>query len=332
VKNILVTGGLGYIGSLLCPQLIGSGYNVIAFDIGWFGTDHLPKEVVVERADIRNHKYFKYVCKKYEIDAVINLACVSNDASFELDEKLSKSINLDAFEPMIMSAKSAGVKRFISVSTSSVYGVSDALEITEEHPLVPLTLYNEYKGLCEPLLFKHQSDDFVCVVIRSATICGVSPRQRLDLSVNILTHHAIINNVIKVFGGEQMRPNLHIQDICNLYELLLRVDSNLIAGKIFNCAYSNSTINNLARVVKNVVAFEFPEQGEIDIVTVPTDDIRSYHINSNKIKTELGFYPGYSIAHAIDDLCRGFKFGYFPNSMDDTIYYNVKHLKKIGIG
>ena len=147
------------------------------------------------------------------IDAVINLACISNDASFELDEKLSTSINLDAFEPMVVAAKKAGVKRFIYASSSSVYGVSDAPDVTEDHPLVPLTLYNKYKGMCEPLLFKHQSPDFVCVTIRPATLCGYAPRQRLDLSVNILTNHAINNGKITVFGGSQKRPNLHIQDM-----------------------------------------------------------------------------------------------------------------------
>jgi nucleoside-diphosphate-sugar epimerase len=130
---------------------------------------------------------------------VINLACISNDASFELDEKLSTSINLDAFEPMVVAAKQAGVKRFVYASSSSVYGVSDAPDVTEDHPLVPLTLYNKYKGLCEPRLFKHQSPGFVCVTIRPATLCGYAPRQRLDLSVNILTNHAI--NKGKITGS-----------------------------------------------------------------------------------------------------------------------------------
>ncbi len=143
---------------------------------------------------------------------MINLACISNDASFELDEKLSTSINLDAFEPMVIAAKEAGVQRFIYASSSSVYGVSDAPDVTEDHPLVPLTLYNKYKGMCEPLLFKHTDDNFVGVDVPPGDRLRLRPALRLDLSVNILTNHAINNNKITVFGGAQMRPNLHIQD------------------------------------------------------------------------------------------------------------------------
>ena len=153
-------------------------------------------------------------------DAVVNLACISNDASFELDEDLSTSINLNAFEPMVLAAKKAGVKRFVYASSSSVYGVSDKPDVTEDHPLVPLTLYNKYKGMCEPLLKKHTDASFTGVIFRPATVCGYAPRQRLDLSVNILTNHAINAGKITVFGGSQLRPNLHIQDYCDAVQLL----------------------------------------------------------------------------------------------------------------
>ena len=188
-RSVLVTGGAGYVGSLLTPQLLDLGYRVTVYDIMYFGEDFLPKnnpDLKVVEGDIRDIGKLSDALKGVEV--VINLACISNDASFELDEKLSTSINLDAFEPLVIAAKQAGVKRFIYASSSSVYGVSDAPEVTEEHPLVPLTLYNKYKGLCEPRLFKHQSPGFVCVTIRPATLCGYAPRQRLDLSVNILTN------------------------------------------------------------------------------------------------------------------------------------------------
>ena len=218
--------------------------------------------------------------------------------SFELDENLSTSVNLHAFEPMVVAAKVAGVKRFVYCSSSSVYGVSDSPDVTEEHPLVPLTLYNKYKGMCEPLLFKHQSTSFVCVAIRPATLCGYAPRQRLDLSVNILTNHAVNNSKITVFGGAQKRPNLHVQDMVDLYKLLLEVPDGKIAGQIFNAGVQNMSIMEIAQVAKRVVEELFPEKGDIPIVTTPTDDIRSYHVNSSKISRVLGFQPQRTVEDA----------------------------------
>jgi nucleoside-diphosphate-sugar epimerase len=246
-----------------------------------------------------------------------------------LDERLSTSVNMDAFEPMVIAAKRAGVKRFVYASSSSVYGVSDKPDVTEDHPLVPLTLYNKYKGLCEPLLFKHQSPDFVCVTIRPATVCGYAPRQRLDLSVNILTNHAVNNGKITVFGGSQLRPNLHVQDMCDLYKLLLELPDEKIAGETFNAGYENMSIMDIARTVREVVKQEFPDRGDIDIVTTPTDDIRSYHINSDKIRRKLGFVPRHSVADAVRDLCKAFKAGKLPDSMTDDQYFNVRRLKAL---
>jgi nucleoside-diphosphate-sugar epimerase len=329
-KNILVTGGAGYVGSLLTPQLLGLGYKVTVYDIMYFGDQFLPKNnpnLKIISGDIRDAARLADAFKG--IDAVVSLACISNDASFELDEQLSTSINLDAFEPMVVAAKKAGVKRFIYASSSSVYGVSESPDVTEEHPLVPLTLYNKYKGMCEPLLFKHQSGDFVCVTIRPATLCGYAPRQRLDLSVNILTNHAINNKKITVFGGSQKRPNLHIQDMTDLYELLLTVPDENIAGEIFNAGFQNMSIMDIAQVVKRVVREQFPDKGEIPIVTTPTDDIRSYHVNSDKIQRVIGFRAKRTVEDAVRDLCAAFKSGKLPNSLDDTFYFNVRRLKQL---
>ncbi len=329
-KNVLVTGGAGYVGSLLTPQLIELGYSVSVYDIMYFGHEFLPKKhpsLELIQGDIRDVARLDLALKG--IDVVINLACISNDASFELDEKLSTSINLDAFEPMVVASKRAGVKRFIYASSSSVYGVSDSPDVTEEHPLVPLTLYNKYKGMCEPLLWKHQSKDFVCVTIRPATLCGYAPRQRLDLSVNILTNHAINAGKITVFGGSQKRPNLHVQDMCELYKLLLEVPDEKIAGQTFNAGFQNLSIMEIAQIAKRVVQQEFPDKGDIPIITTPTDDIRSYHVNSDKIQRVLGFKPQHNVEDAVRDLCKAFKAGRLPNSMQDTFYFNVRRLKEL---
>ena len=329
MKNILITGGAGYVGSVLAPHLLNAGYNVTVYDIMYY-ENHLPDHpnLVLVKGDVRDTA--KLAASFEGIDCVLHLACISNDPSFDLDEGFSKSVNFDCFEPMVIAAKNAGVKRFVYCSSSSVYGVSEAPDVTEDHPLVPLTAYNKFKGLCEPLLFKHQSIDFTCVAIRPATVCGYGPRLRLDLSVNILTNHAVTNNKITVFGGSQLRPNLHIKDMADVYELMITAPSENIAGEIFNFGYQNLSIMEIAKTIRKVVMEEFPEKGEIKIVTTPTNDPRSYHINSDKSKRVLGFSPKRTIEDACRDLCSAFKEGKIPNSMDDISYYNVKFMKQLG--
>jgi len=315
---------------VLIPRLIERRYTVTSYDISYYGDSFLPKSdsnLQVIRGDIRDTAKLAEAIAGH--DAFISLACISNDASFELDEKLSTSVNLDAFEPMVLAAKKAGVRRFIFASSSSVYGVSNQPNVTEEHPLVPLTLYNKYKGMCEPLLFRHTDASFVGVVFRPATVCGYAPRQRFDLSVNILANHAINNGKITVFGGEQMRPNLHILDYCDAVQVLLDAPDEKIANEIFNVGYQNMSIMDIALLVKRVVEQEFPEKSDIGIVATPSDDKRSYHINSDKIRHVLGYAPKRTIEEAVRDLCRAFKDGRLPNSMADDIYYNVRRMKNL---
>jgi nucleoside-diphosphate-sugar epimerase len=329
-KTVFITGGAGYCGSRLVPQLLNSGYKVTVYDIMYFGNEFLPKgnpNLTIIDGDIRDAKKIEISCKGH--DVFISLACISNDASFELDEHLSTSVNLEAFEPMVIAAKNAGIKRFIYASSSSVYGVSDKPNVTEDHPLVPLTLYNKYKGMCEPILNKHTNSDFVGVTFRPATVCGYAPRQRLDLSVNILTNHAVNKNAITVFGGEQLRPNLHVQDYCDTVQLLLEADDEKIQNEIFNVGFQNMSIKDIAVLVKRVVEEEFPEKGNIGITTTSSDDNRSYHINSDKINRILGFEPKYSIEYAVRELCKAFKDGKLPNSFDNDIFFNVRRLKKM---
>jgi nucleoside-diphosphate-sugar epimerase len=330
MKKLIVVGGGGYCGSVVVPQLLKEGWDVTVFDTFWYGTNHLPKvpNIHLVQSDVREIAKVKEALVGQEY--VLHLACISNDASFELDEKLSTSVNLESFEPLVIEAKKAGVKRFVFASSSSVYGVSDSPDVTEDHPLVPLTLYNKYKGMCEPMLKKHTDSSFIGVIFRPATVCGYAPRQRLDLSVNILTNHAINKGTITVFGGDQLRPNLHIQDYADLCKLLLTAPHEKVANETFNCGFQNMSIMNIAKIVKQVVEEVFPEKGDIPIRVTTSDDPRSYHINSEKIYKALGFKPKYSIEDAVRGLCTAFREGKLPNSFDDNKYFNVRTMKVIG--
>jgi nucleoside-diphosphate-sugar epimerase len=330
--TVAVIGGAGYVGAVLVPRLLEEGYRVRVLDLFIYGEEALASvrnhpRLEVFKGDVRDREIVRTVARGS--DAVIHLACISNDPSVELDPALSQSVNYDSFGPVVTISKAEGVRRFIFASSGSVYGVSDSPQVTEDHPLVPVSLYNKYKALCEPVLLAEQSPTFTTVAIRPATICGYSPRQRLDLTVNILTNHAVNNGRITVFGGVQMRPNLHMQDMVDLYCLLLTVPDEKIAGKIFNAGYQNYTVADTAAVIRDVVRQEMPEKGEIEIVTTPSDDIRSYRINSDKITRELGFTPKRTIEDGARDLIRAFRAGKLPDSMTDIRYSNIKMMKAV---
>ena len=334
IRRVLVTGGAGYVGAVLVPRLIESGYQVRVLDLYMFGEnalkgveDHPNLEQI--NGDIRDQSLLHQVLEG--CDAVIHLACISNDPSFELNPALSRSINYEAFGPLVRTSKERGVSRFIYASTSSVYGISDVENITEDHALLPITDYNKYKGLCEPVLLEQQTPDFTTVVIRPATVCGYSPRQRLDLTVNILSNHAINKGCITVFGGQQKRPNIHMDDLVDLYLMLLEVPDDRIAGKTFNAGYQNHSIMDIAEKVRGVVQEEISGRREVEIVTTPTDDRRSYHISSEKIKRELGFVPKHTIENAVYDLVAAFNAGKLPNSMTDIRYYNIRTMQALNL-
>jgi nucleoside-diphosphate-sugar epimerase len=334
INRVLVTGGGGYVGAILVPQLLNAGYKVNVIDLFLFGEDVLSsvadhENLRIFKADIRDTEA---VAESVEdCDAVIHLACISNDPSFELDPELGTSINFDAFEPLVKISKEAGVHRFIYASSSSVYGISDSPDVQEDNPLKPITDYSRFKADCEVILEQYNSSDFTTVIARPATVCGYSPRQRLDLIVNILTMHAVVNGKITVFGGDQVRPNLHVQDIVDFYQLVLEAPRETIDGQIYNVGFENHTVAELAQLVKRVVMEEMPSREVIEIVTTPTDDNRSYQINSDKVKRELDFKPRFTIKDATREMVRAFNSGRIENPLEDIRYSNIKTMQAAGL-
>jgi nucleoside-diphosphate-sugar epimerase len=256
-------------------------------------------------------------------DAVIHLACISNDPSFDLDPGLGRSINYDCFRPLVKASKNAGVRRFIYASSSSVYGIKNTPDVHEELALEPLTDYSKYKAMCEDVLLSEREPGFVTVILRPATVCGYAPRLRLDLTVNILTNLAISNGRITVFGGEQLRPNIHIEDMTDLYVRLLEAPDAAVDGKIWNAGYHNLKVMDIAEKVRDEIG-----RG-VEIVVTPTDDHRSYHVSSEKIRRDLGFLARRTVEDAIADLHDAFSAGKVPNSMTDDRYYNIKRMQTV---
>lgn len=329
-KKVLVTGGAGYVGAVLVPKLLKEGFEVSVLDLFIFG-DHVldsckddPKLTIV-KGDMRDPAVVRHAIKN--CDAVIHLACISNDPSFELNPNLGKSINFDCFPDLINASKEVGVKRFIYASSSSVYGVKADPDVHEGLPLEPLTDYSKYKALCEDIILKAREPGFVTLVLRPATVCGYSPRMRLDLTVNILTHLAIIDRKITVFGGDQMRPNIHIEDVTDLYVKSLRWDDELIDGKIFNAGYDNRTVKDIASMVQGIVSQKL--NAPVEITTQTSNDNRSYHVSSEKIRKELGFVPSRTIEQASIDVMNAFLEGAISNSKEEVRYYNIKTMQNL---
>ena len=325
MNKIFITGGAGYVGAVLVPNLLDNGYVVTVLDLMIYGENVLPSHPNLNavKGDIRDQALLQKLLPGH--DAVIHLACISNDPSFELNPDLGKSINLDAFQPLVEISKSCSVKRFIYASSSSVYGIKDEPNVHEEMVLEPLTDYSQFKADCEKILAEYQSDDFTTVTIRPATVCGYSPRQRLDVVVNILTNLAYHKREISVFGGDQLRPNIHIADMVEAYLVLLKAPKEKIAGKIFNAGYENQPVTQLAETVQSVVG------QDVKLVTTPSDDNRSYHISSQKIRAELGFEATHTIREAVEDLCAAFDNNLLSDSLENEMYYNIKRMQNLSL-
>ena len=324
-KNIFITGGAGYVGSALVPRLLTEGYKVTVLDLMIYGQNVIKphKNLKIIKGDIRDQNLIKK--NVVNTDAVIHLACISNDPSFELNKKLGQDINFKAFEPLVKISKESGIKRFIFASSSSVYGIKKEKNVNEEMKLEPLTDYSKFKAECEKVLKKYQSSDFTTVTIRPATVCGFAPRQRLDLVVNILTNLAYHKRSITVFGGNQLRPNIHIDDMVEAYLLLLKTPNNKIAGNTFNAGYENFSVEKLSLDVKSVIG------DDVKLVFSKTDDNRSYHISSEKIRNELGFVPKKNIRDAAQDLKNAFEKKVLENTLENEIYFNIKRMKTLNL-
>lgn len=326
--HVLVTGGAGYVGAVLVPKLLAADHTVTVLDLYLYGQDVLASvkdhpNLHEMKGDIRDQELLKKLLSA--VDAVIHLACISNDPSFELNPLLGKTINYDAFLPLVQIAKDSGVRRFIYASSSSVYGLREEENVTEDLPLKPLTDYSKYKAMCEEVLLKERGTGFTALVLRPATVCGYSPRQRFDLTVNILTNQAVNNRRMTVFGGSQRRPNIHIADITDLYVRTLLESDVLVDGKIFNVGYDNARVGELAELVRDVVG------ADVSITVSASDDLRSYHISSEKIAREIGFAPKHMVADAVRDLVHAFAQNKFTEPLSNSRYFNIKRMQEVNL-
>ena len=323
IKKIFITGGAGYVGSKLVPKLLDLGHKVTVLDLMIYGENVLINHDRLNKVkgDIRDIDLLKKFLPGHDI--LIHLACISNDPSFELNPTLGKSINLNAFEPLVKMSIKNKIGQFIYASSSSVYGIKKEKNVTEDMDLEPLTDYSKFKGDCEKILNSYSSSDFITTTIRPSTVCGYANRQWLDLVVNILTNHAFHNREIKVFGGEQLRPNIHINDMVESYLRIIEAESKKINGQIFNVGFKNQSVNELAEDVKKIIG------DDVKIINTKSDDDRSYHVSSEKIKDILGFETKYTVKDAVKDLKNAFEKKLLINTFDNEFYFNIKRMNSI---
>jgi nucleoside-diphosphate-sugar epimerase len=306
--KILVTGGCGFKGNVLIPKLLEEGHSVIAFDIQWFGNDlkqHTNLEVV--KGDVRNIEEVPLE----GVDCIIHLASIANDPCGDLDPKLTWEVSALATMQLADKAKRNGIKRFIYASSGSVYGIKEEEQVTEDLELKPISEYNKTKMVAERVLLSYQ-DDMVVQIVRPATVCGYSSRMRLDVSVNLLTMHALSRGEITVFGGKQIRPNIHIDDIADLYIHLINKPE--YTG-IYNAGFENISILDIAKLVTKHI--------EVEIKITESNDPRSYRINSDKILA-TGFKPKKGVEKAIVEIIERYNSG---DLKDDNRFYNLKWMQ-----
>jgi nucleoside-diphosphate-sugar epimerase len=314
--RILVTGACGYKGTVLVPKLLAAGHTVTALDTMWFGnflkkTQAFYPGLTFIKGDVRDTDLIDLS----GYDAIIHLASIANDPCGDLNPKLTWEVSVLATMQLAEKAVRAGVQHFIYASSGSVYGISEELQVTENVPLLPLSEYNKTKMCAERVLLSYAKKMNIQIV-RPATVCGVSPRMRLDVSVNLLTMAALTNQEIIVFGGEQVRPNIHIDDITDLYLFLLEHPE--ISG-IFNAGFENMSILEIAQSVANVLP--------TNIVVTPSADLRSYRLNSDKL-LETGFKPRKTVADAVSEIIAAYKIG---DLKSEERFHNLKWMQSQGL-
>jgi nucleoside-diphosphate-sugar epimerase len=312
--NILITGSCGFVGSSLVPYLLNKGHHIKSFDAEWFGKN-LPAHPRLEhqKKDIRNLNDTDFM----GVDSIIHLANIANDPGVELNTDLSWEVNVLASQQLAEMAVKARVKTFIYASSGSVYGVKEEEQVTEDLSLVPISIYNKTKMISERVLLSY-SDRMKVINIRPATVCGWSPRMRLDVSVNMLTFQALQNKKITVFGGNQVRPNIHIQDMIRVYEHFLLQADALDSGN-YNAGFENMSILAISELIKSKIPSE--------IVITESNDPRSYRQNSDKLLA-TGFVNAFSVQRAIDEIIEKYNSGEIK---DRDEYYTVKTMKNLDL-
>ena len=307
--KILVTGGCGYKGHVLVPKLLARGYEVIAFDLQWFGNYLQPHQnLSVIKGDVRNIESIPLD----GVDCIIHLSSIANDPCGDLNPQLTWEVSALATMQLADKAKRLGIKRFIYASSGSVYGVKDELQVTEELELKPISEYNKTKMVGERVLLSYQ-DDMVVQIIRPATVCGYSPRMRLDVSVNLLTMQALSKGKITVFGGDQIRPNIHIDDITDVY---LHLIDHPEATGIYNAGFENISIMDIAKLVTKHVP--------VEIAVTASNDPRSYRVNSDKLLA-TGFKPKKTVEDAVCEIIEKYRAGLLK---DEDRFHNLKWMQK----
>ena len=309
--KIFITGGCGYVGTVLTEALLKDGHDLTVLDTQWFG-NFLKKndKLRVIKGNVQDLS----IIDLKGIDTVIHLANIANDPGVELNQTLSWEVNALVSQQLAEKSIDGGVKHFIYASSGSVYGVKEENEVTEDLSLVPISAYNKTKMVSERVLYSYK--DYLKVhCIRPATVCGYSPRMRLDVSVNLLTMQALKNKKIKVFGGNQTRPNINIHDMVRVYQHFLKKSE--IESGFFNAGFENISILDIAKKVQEKIPSE--------IIVTSSNDPRSYRQNSDKL-LKTGFEPKFNISDAIDEITEKFKIGVLT---DEDIYYNLRVMKKI---
>lgn len=307
--KILVTGGCGYKGHVLIPKLLARNYEVIAYDTQWFGNFLAPdKNLTVVKGDVRDIDTVPLA----GVDCIIHLASIANDPCGDLDPKLTWEVSALATMQLADKAKRNGVKQFIYASSGSVYGIKEEPQVTEDLELKPISEYNKTKMVAERVLLSY-NDDMVVQIIRPATVCGYSPRMRLDVSVNLLTMQALSKGKITVFGGQQTRPNIHIDDITDIY--LHLIDHQEVTG-IYNAGFENISILDIAKLVTKYIP--------VDIDITESNDPRSYRVNSDKLLA-TGFKPKKTVEDAVSEVIEKYRAGELK---DEEHFYNLKWMQK----